>query len=137
MTILTHVFIIMLMLISANLLLRTKENLGYDSYSEIAYLCLGKSSLYALNLLMVICISGIVCLYMTLFASISMSLVKHLHLNPSFNYIINNKAFYVLALSIFLLPYMFKKHVTELKIASYLLIVGILSIIIAFITQIL
>ena len=133
-TLLIHIFFVILMIISANLLLRSKENLGFESYSEIAYLCLGKSSVYVLNVIMIICASGIVCLYMTLFTSIAMALFRHVEVtDPTLYNLIHNKTFFVLMLSLILLPNVFKKHVNELKIASYLLIIGIIAILIAFI----
>lgn len=43
----------------------TKYLSNYRSFSEIAYICLGRSSVFFINLLIAFCISGIVILYMS------------------------------------------------------------------------
>ena len=59
----------------------------YDvpSFSELCYMCFGRSSVYVINLLIAFVIFGILVLYMILFSKISMSLLpkQYIPTDPS------------------------------------------------------
>ena len=62
------------MMISAHLYLTVKDRLGYDSISELSYLCFGRASVFIINSLISIVIMGVLTLYMILFSKIVISL---------------------------------------------------------------
>ena len=65
-----NVLAIFLMLIATHLYLTVKDKLGYDSISELSYLCFGRASVYLVNLLISLVIMGVLILYMILFSKI-------------------------------------------------------------------
>ena len=69
-----NIFTIVVMMISAHLYLTVKDRLGYDSISEISYLCFGRASVFIINSLISIVIMGVLTLYMILFSKIVISL---------------------------------------------------------------
>ena len=69
-----NIFTIVVMMISAHLYLTVKDRLGYDSISEISYLCFGRASVFIINSLISIVIMGVLILYMILFSKIVISL---------------------------------------------------------------
>jgi hypothetical protein len=74
-----------------------------------------------------------------LFAKIALSLFSQPDAKSAslFYSLLNHKAFYIGVLYILLLPNVMKKNVQELKIASYLLFVGVFALISVFIFKIL
>lgn len=70
-----HLFIIGLMLITVHYCLKAKDHLGYESYSELAYLCFGRSSIFIVNGLICFCVTGVVALYVLLVTKIIISLI--------------------------------------------------------------
>ena len=68
-----NVLAIFLMLIATHLYLTVKDKLGYDSISELSYLCFGRASVYLVNLLISLVIMGVLILYMILFSKIVIS----------------------------------------------------------------
>lgn len=69
-----NIFTIVVMMISAHLYLTVKDRLGYDSISELSYLCFGRASVFIINSLISIVIMGVLTLYMILFSKIVISL---------------------------------------------------------------
>jgi hypothetical protein len=69
-----NIFTIVVMMISAHLYLTVKDRLGYDSISELSYLCFGRASVFIINSLISIVIMGVLILYMILFSKIVISL---------------------------------------------------------------
>ena len=69
-----NIFTIFIMMISAHLYLTVKDKLGYDSISEISYLCFGRPSVFIINSLISIVIMGVLTLYLILFSKIVISL---------------------------------------------------------------
>jgi len=69
-----NIFAICLMLIATHLYLTVKDLLGYDSISELSYLCFGRASVYLINLLISLVIMGVLILYMILFSKIVISI---------------------------------------------------------------
>ena len=69
-----NIFTIVVMMISAHLSLTVKDRLGYDSISELSYLCFGRASVFIINSLISIVIMGVLTLYMILFSKIVISL---------------------------------------------------------------
>ena len=69
-----NIFTIVVMMIAAHLYLTVKDRLGYDSISELSYLCFGRASVFIINSLISIVIMGVLTLYMILFSKIVISL---------------------------------------------------------------
>jgi amino acid permease len=133
--IMLHLFVIALMLVTVHFCLKTKDHLGYESYSELAYLCFGRSSVFIINGLICFCISGIITLYLILVSKILLSLIPIEMMNEA-NFIgtvLCSREFIVIAYCMLLMPFVFKKRLAELKIASYLQVFGIVMLIVTFI----
>lgn len=129
-----HLIVIALMMVTVHMCLKAKDNLGYESYSELAYLCFGRPSVFIINGLICFCVSGIVVLYMILFTRIVISLIPTSSLSDlEFIQVIGLKEFSIVILCILLIPFLIKKRLAELKFASYLQIIGIISLILIFI----
>lgn len=74
-SVIIHATIIFLIIYCVFLLLKSKDHLGYEyylsfvncfrSYSEIAFVCFGKTSVYIINLVIAFCIYGICILFMS------------------------------------------------------------------------
>lgn len=80
-----NVFAIFLMLIATHLYLTVKDKLGYDSISELSYLCFGRASVYMINLLISFVIMGVLILYMILFSKIVISIYYNFKTNADPN----------------------------------------------------
>ena len=78
-----NIFAIFLMLIATHLYLTVKDKLGYESISELSYLCFGRSSIYMINMLISFVIMGILILYMILFSKIVTSIYDNYYSIPS------------------------------------------------------
>ena len=78
-------FAIFLMLIATHLYLTVKDKLGYDSISELSYLCFGRASVYMINLLISFVIMGVLILYMILFSKIVISIYYNFKTNADPN----------------------------------------------------
>ena len=63
-------------MIAVHLYIRAKEILGFDSISEISYICLGRPSIFLINGFITFVIFGILTLYLLLFSKISISLLN-------------------------------------------------------------
>jgi hypothetical protein len=73
------------MLIATHLYLTVKDKLGYDSISELSYLCFGRASVYMINLLISFVIMGVLILYMILFSKIVISIYYNFKTNADPN----------------------------------------------------
>jgi len=73
--IMINLAIMVVMLITTHFYLVAKDILGYESISELSYVCFGRSSVFIINILVAFVIFGILTLYMILFAKISESLI--------------------------------------------------------------
>ena len=95
--------------ISCILYLQTRNILRCKtSFSVISNICLGPISGIILNSLLVFAIFGIMCLYMILFSEISISLICNAQGEHSF---LCHKTFYVVSLSILILPIVMRKRI--------------------------
>ena len=70
-----HLFIICCIGISVVLCMKVKDNLGYDSYSELAFVCFGRPSVFVLNAVICLCTVGITSLYLILSSDIGIALL--------------------------------------------------------------
>lgn len=86
---------------------------------------MGDTSSLMINSLLTFCIFGVMNLYMILFARLSISLFGN---EIDTGSILNSKPFYLILLSIIQLPIVLKKNIHELRIASYMLFVGVFSL---------
>ena len=78
-----------------------------------------------MNGIIAFCIFGVVTLYSILFATISMTLFSSVD-NP--DSIWNSKMTYVILLTLAQLPHVNRKNMHEMKLGSYLLFTGIISL---------
>ena len=107
------------------LYLKTRNILRCSTtFSAIAGICLGEASGIVLNSLIVFAIFGIMALYMILFSQLSISLLGRE--GESF---LNGKAFYVIFLCVLMAPIVVRKKISELKISTYILFAGVISLI--------
>lgn len=124
-----HLIIMAIYMLSVIIYIKVKTNLGFDSLSELGFACFGRSSVFLINILTLICSCGIVALYVNLFAAIGVSLM------PTFNNFwsfLNSIYFYGILLAVIVLPLLVKKKLNKLKIASYIQLFGIASVILMF-----
>ena len=70
-----HLTIMTCLMFTTHLYLSAKAMYDVNSFSELCYMCFGRSSVYVINLLIAFVIFGILTLYMILFANISKSLL--------------------------------------------------------------
>ena len=123
-----QVCVIIAIWFSCVLYLETRRILRCNtSFSEIAKLCLGSVSGIILNMLLVFAVFGILALYMILFSEIAISLVGDSFGEDSF---MAKKTFYVSVLSVLIAPIISRKKINELKISTYVLFFGVLSLIV-------
>ena len=118
------------MLNTVRLYLQARDQLQLDSLSDIAYACMGRSSVIILNILLTLCIIGVITLYMILFANICISLAVS---DPYSTSIFAQKTTYVLLLSAVMIPVFVQKKITDLKLATYLLFAGVISLLLVFV----
>ncbi|CDW85330.1 UNKNOWN [Stylonychia lemnae] len=135
--IMLHILMIFILLFAVYLLLVARQNLGYESFGEIAYICLGKPSIYVINFVITAATSLIVTMYALLFSNICVSFSKSVFGDTSnsdylIEYIVTTKVFYIVALYIILLPFVMKRSFKELKLTSILLIFGVISMLVIF-----
>ena len=69
-----NVIILSLLIFTTHLYLKARDILGFDSISELSYICFGRSSVFIINLLIAFVIFGILTLYLILFSRIAISL---------------------------------------------------------------
>lgn len=114
------------MLFTCSLYLETRRRLRCESsFTAVAQACLGPKASLLINFLLTFCIFGVMNLYMILFSRVVIALFGD-PTNPSS--ILNYKPFYLVLLCIIQLPIVLKKNIHELKIASYMLFVGVFSL---------
>ena len=107
------------MLVATHLFLRTKDIMGSDSLSELSYTCFGRPSIFIINLLITFVILGVMTLYLIIFAKISLSIIQPMVLSDKPNFLetlLNTKAFYIIAVNLFLARANFSKNLSELKL---------------------
>lgn len=68
MGIIIHCTTIAFLMFTSHLYLSSKDMYDVQSFSELCYMCFGRSSIYVINLLIAFVIFGILILYMILFA---------------------------------------------------------------------
>ena len=69
-----NLVILSLLIYTTHLYLKAREALGFDSISELSYVCFGRASVFIINLLIAFVIFGILTLYLILFSRITTSL---------------------------------------------------------------
>ncbi|CDW86951.1 UNKNOWN [Stylonychia lemnae] len=132
-----HITVIMILMFVTHLLLKARQNLGLESFGEIAYICLGRPSIFIINFVITAATSLIVTMYALLFSKICVSFAQSLFGDTSnsdnpFEQMITMRFFYVILLYIILMPFVLKKNFKELKLTSILLIVGVISMLLIF-----
>jgi amino acid permease len=59
-----HLFIMFVYSQGSVLLLRSKDFTGFESYAELSYVCFGRFSVFLINTLISLCLSGFIVLFM-------------------------------------------------------------------------
>ena len=121
-----NLVILSLLIFTTHLYIKARDILGFDSISELSYICFGRSSVFIINLLIAFVIFGILTLYLILFSRITISLLDfwaaYQMRNTDVVKIDSNKAFQklscIICVTAVLLPFLFKKSLKELKIQS-------------------
>eukprot|EP00347_Sterkiella_histriomuscorum_P012714 403367497 len=132
---------------SVHLLLQSKDNLNLESYGEIGFVCLGKASIYVINGIIACAISFVQVMYGLLFGKICVSLAQNVLVNVNvneqeqqsfgfFQTILMSKYFYIVVLSLILLPVILKRTIKELSFISRLQMIGLLSLIVIFFVKV-
>lgn len=128
-----HLVTMTFLMFTAHLYLKSKEMYDVASFSELCYMCFGRSSVYLINILIAFVIFGILILYMILFSNISLSLLPAgLSRDPLtqnwLEWIATQKATYIFLVTIISVQTMLKKSLAELKFQSKILFVGVLTL---------
>lgn len=106
---------------------------------------MGRPSVFVINFVITAATSLIVIMYALLFGKICVSFAENYFGNvyeddgvkDFAETVFTSKAFYILLLFIFLMPNILKKNITELKLTSYLLIFGVVSMLATFLAKML
>lgn len=122
---------------SCHLYLKTRELVpgNVESLYEIGFVLLGRKSIYLISSIIFLMCFGLVIIYFIVFGSIASSLSVQLFFENNDSSFFAKKPFYILVLSAFLLPLVLKKEIKELKIASQILFIGVLSFILILLYQ--
>mgnify|MGYP003905003605 CR=1 FL=1 len=86
-----NLVILSMLIFTTHLYLKARDILGFDSISELSYVCFGRSSVFIINLLIAFVIFGILTLYLILFSRITSSLMDFWYLYSSSNSTILDK----------------------------------------------
>lgn len=131
--IIVNVVIITFMMYCTHLYMSSRDLFGFDSISELSYMSFGRSSVFIINILVAFVIFGILLLYLILFSKISLSLVVPFIGEPPEDgdedlmaRILTNKTTYILLVTAISMPIMLKKNLSELKIQSQILFLGVI-----------
>ena len=126
--ILVNVVIITFMLFCTHLYMSSRDLFGFDSISELSYMSFGRSSVFIINILVAFVIFGILLLYLILFSKISLSLVVPLigEREGMMASVLSSKTTYILLVTAISMPIMLKKNLSELKIQSQILFLGVI-----------
>ena len=129
-----QVIVIISIWISCVLYLQTRNILRCNTtFGTIANLCLGSASGIILNSLIVAAVFGILALYMILFSEIAISLVESA--DSEGDNFLYHKTFFVVILSILMAPIIVRKRIQELKLSTYVLFIGVLSLMVLLTAQ--
>ena len=130
------------LIIATYLYFKTKDNLGYESLAELAYVCTGRSSVFVINTVFPLACFLIIVMYSILFGDISISLYEEYlrsmgnqESDTAFDEIMRSRATYSFILFLVLLPTVGKKSMSELKITSYILFSGVILLISIFVMK--
>ena len=105
----------------------------YSSFSEIAYILLGRKSVFLINVIVFIGCFQLMILYFIIIGDILASFASQI-LNELDTFR-TSRACYVILVGIMLFPMIFKKEIHELKLASVMLFIAIFLFVVVFIFQ--
>ena len=108
-----------------------------ETMYELCYSTMGSASIYIVSLIILFIGIGCVTLYFIVFSSVAVSLVSLAYVDKDSDTIFTDRATYVIALAIVLVPLILKKKLAEMKIISILLFASIGIFIILFLVQLL
>ena len=125
-----HMILICIMVFCTHLYIEARDRIGFETISELCYMCFGRSSVFMINLLVAFVIFGILTLYLLLLSRISISMISPLigyqsgynqdqqaHATHSawYIFIFNSKVTYILLATFLLFPVLLKRNLSELK----------------------
>lgn len=96
---------------------------------------LGRKSIFMINIMIFVNSFGLMMIYFIVFGNIAASIAQAGSPDASMFFV--SKQFFILIISICILPLALKKEIKELKIASVLLFIAIFLFILIFVIQIL
>lgn len=106
--------IILVVLFCSHLYLKASEALQLSSFSELCYINFGRSSIFMINGLIAFVIYGVLTLYFILFSKICITLAIELTQQKNES-IFQSKAFYIIILTLLLMPAFFAKEIKEMN----------------------
>lgn len=101
-----------------------------ETLYELGYFTMGKSSIYFISFIAIVCNQGFCMIYFIVFGQVTASVFKDLFWpdKPS-HFLPITRQFWIIILAILLLPVIFKKVLAEMKIISYALFGSVLMFI--------
>lgn len=96
-----------------------------ETLYELGYTTMGKWSIYFISFIAIVCNQGFCMIYFIVFGDCAASVARDL-IWPEQTNIATTKQFWVLVLSVILLPIIFKKELKEMKVISYALFISVL-----------
>ena len=99
--------------------------------SEIGFVLVGRKSIFILNGIIFVSSFGLMMIYFIVFGDIASSIAEENMSNKKSFFC--TRAFYIIIISIALLPLIIKKEIAHLKLASILLFIAIVLFILIFI----
>lgn len=131
--ILVQLSIIGCLMFTAHFYVASKDMYDVQSFSELCYISFGKKSIYVINILIAFVIGGFLILYMILFSKIAVSLVPDAIVGAQQDWLewaFHQREFYVLMVTVLTLKTMLMKSMTQLKIQSRILFIGVVTLLV-------
>ena len=100
-------------------------------------MCLGRLSVFIINFILTTGTSLIVVMFTLLFSRISVSLAQSIPREFFLHQVLSLKATYCLLLYVLLFPNILKKEIKELRMNTYLLFGGVISLVLSFLARVL
>lgn len=124
-SILVNIIIIAIVMFCTHLYLVSAKEKMLHSFSELCYVTFGRSSIFLINGLIAFVIYGILTLFFILFSRICISIAEEISQKKDESSVFQNKAFYIIGLSVLLLYFFLAREMRALNCNSYILTAGI------------
>lgn len=132
-------FVVISLFVSTQLYMKARSMLKCNTILEvITDLCICPGASVVVNMIICIAVLGIVTMYLILFSDVAMSLLlptqnssmSAAEISMIESSFMANKAFYVILLACFIAPIVIKDSLAELKMNTYVIYGGVLSLIV-------